>query len=97
MRGLNVKRGVESTLERVFNNTGRKFDTLRVSWTGSTAGVSTKRVSGLIDAHVVFPGVDETSEVPSSVFNDLIGCFLIRVILHHQTLILCWGFNRATL
>ena len=73
MRGINVKRGVESTLERVFNNTGRKFDTLRVSWTGSTAGVNTKRVSGLIDAHVVFPGIDETSEVPSSVFNDLIG------------------------
>ncbi len=39
MLGINVKRGVESTLERVFNNTGRRFDTLSFLWTGKTAGV----------------------------------------------------------
>lgn len=73
MQGINVKRGVESTLERVFNNTGRRFDTLEFSWTGRTAGVCSKKVNGAINANVIFPNIDETVDVPKSVFNELIG------------------------
>lgn len=73
MQGINVKRGVESTLERVFNNTGRKFDTLEFAWTGRTAGVCSKKVNGAINANVIFPNIDETVDVPKSVFNELIG------------------------
>ena len=73
MLGINVKRGVESTLERVFNNTGRQFDKLSFVWTGKTAGVLTERYGGAIDAKVIFPNIDETKDVPNKVFTDLIG------------------------
>lgn len=73
MLGINVKRGVESTLERVFNNTGRQFDTLSFLWTGKTAGVVTERFGGAIEAKVIFPNIDETKDVPNKVFTDLIG------------------------
>ena len=73
MRGISVKRGVESTLERVFNNTGRRFDTLDFAWTGRTAGVCSKKNNGVITASVIFPNIDETADVPKSVFNELIG------------------------
>ena len=73
MLGINVKRGVESTLERVFNNTGRQFDTLSFLWTGKTAGVATQRHGGAIEAKVIFPNIDETKDVPNNVFTDLIG------------------------
>ena len=73
MKGINVKRGVESTLERVFNNTGRKFDTLRFSWSGATAGVCTTRLGEAINANIVFPGIDESKDIPMSLFNELIG------------------------
>lgn len=73
MQGIYVKRGVESTLERVFNNTGRKFDTLEFAWTGRTAGVCSKKVNGTITASVIFPNIDETVDVPKAVFNELIG------------------------
>jgi hypothetical protein len=73
VKGINVKRGVESTLERVFNNTGRKFDTLRFSWSGTTAGVCTTRLGEAINANIVFPGIDESKDIPMSLFNELIG------------------------
>jgi hypothetical protein len=73
MQGIYVKRGVESTLERVFNNTGRKFDTLEFAWTGRTAGVCSKKINGVITASVIFPNIDETVDVPKAVFNELIG------------------------
>ena len=73
MRGINVKRGVESTLERVFNNTGRRFDKLGFSWTGSTAGVNIVNNGSGVEAKIVFPGIDETKEIPMAVFNELIG------------------------
>lgn len=73
MRGIHVKRGVETTLERVFNNTGRRFEKLSFSWSGSTAGVCINRSSIGLDASVIFPGIDETADVPKSFFNELIG------------------------
>ena len=73
MQGIYVKRGVESTLERVFNNTGRQFDTLEFAWTGRTAGVCSKKINGVITASVIFPNIDETVDVPKAVFNELIG------------------------
>lgn len=73
MQGIQVKRGVESTLERVFKNTGRKFDRLSFSWTGSTAAVAVTRTGGAVDARVIFPSIDETKDIPKTVFNNLIG------------------------
>jgi hypothetical protein len=69
MLALDAKRGVEATLERVFKNTGGRFNTLKITWTGRTAGVVHK--GG--DVSVMFPGIDETKEVDKGLFNQLIG------------------------
>ena len=43
MLGLNVKRGVSTTLERVFTAAGYEFGNLEVLWSGSTAGIIFER------------------------------------------------------
>lgn len=73
MKGYNVKRGVESTLERVYKNTGREFDQLTFSWSGTTAGVCKSGHGNFISANVIFPNIDESADVPNSLFHELIG------------------------
>jgi hypothetical protein len=73
MLAINAKRGVESTVERVFNSTGNAFSKLQVLWTGSTAGIMFKRNSVGVDAKIVFPAIDEGAEMKRSTFNNLIG------------------------
>lgn len=73
MLAINAKRGVESTVERVFNSTGNAFSRLQVLWTGSTAGIIFKRNAHGVDAKVVFPAIDEGAEMKRSTFNNLIG------------------------
>jgi len=73
MLAINAKRGVESTVERVFNSTGNAFSRLQVLWTGSTAGIMFKRSSIGVDAKIVFPAIDEGAEMKRSTFNNLIG------------------------
>ena len=69
MLGLNAKRGIATTLERVFNNTGRTFGKLEILWTGKTAGIC---FDG-INAKVIFPAIDEKSQISISKFNNMIG------------------------
>ena len=73
MLGIEIKRGVEATLERVFHATGNHFDKLTVVWNGKTAGVSAKKVGKCVDANVIFPSIDETKAVDKKLFNKLIG------------------------
>jgi hypothetical protein len=73
MLAINAKRGVESTVERVFNSTGNAFSKLQVLWTGSTAGIMFKRSSTGVDAKIIFPAIDEGAEMKRSTFNNLIG------------------------
>jgi len=73
MLAINAKRGVESTVERVFNSTGNAFSKLQVLWTGSTAGIMFKRGSVGVDAKIIFPAIDEGAEMKRSTFNNLIG------------------------
>ena len=73
MLAINAKRGVESTVERVFSSTGNKFSQLQVLWTGSTAGIIFKRNGAVVDAKIVFPAIDEGKEMKRSTFNNLIG------------------------
>jgi hypothetical protein len=73
MLAINAKRGVESTVERVFNSTGNAFSKLQVLWTGKTAGILFKRSSIGVDAKIVFPAIDEGAEMKRSTFNNLIG------------------------
>jgi hypothetical protein len=73
MLGVNVKRGVATTLERVFNASGNQFDKLEVLWTGRTAGIIFERGISYCNAKVIFPSIDETSQIPEHTFNNLIG------------------------
>lgn len=73
MLGVDVKRGVEATLERVFQNTGRHFDTLNVRWSGKTTGIVFKNKYGNVHADIVFPAIDETKDIDRDRFNQLIG------------------------
>jgi hypothetical protein len=73
MLGIHVKRGVESTLERVFANSGERMGKLSVAWTGKTAGIIFERMGNILTAKVIFPAIDEVSEIPRSRFNNMIG------------------------
>jgi hypothetical protein len=73
MLAINAKRGVESTVERVFNSTGNAFSSLQVLWTGTTAGIIFKRSSYGVDAKIIFPSLNEGAEMKRSTFNNLIG------------------------
>jgi hypothetical protein len=73
MLAINAKRGVESTVERVFNSTGNAFSKLQVLWTGSTAGIIFRRSSYGLDAKIIFPSIDEGAQMKRSTFNNLIG------------------------
>lgn len=73
MLGIDVKRGVASTLERVFNASGQHFDKLEILWSGRTAGIIHKRSPFGVNAKVLFPTLDETKVVPKETFNNLIG------------------------
>ena len=77
MLGLHVKRGVESTLERVFKSSNNKFGKLDVHWNGTTAGINFSRNfnadSSVVDATVIFPNIDENANVDNGTFTNLIG------------------------
>ena len=73
MLGIDVKRGVASTLERVFNASGNRFDKLEVLWSGKTAGIIHSKFGNALRAKVLFPTLDETKVVPKETFNNLIG------------------------
>lgn len=73
MLGLNVKRGVSTTLERVFTAAGYEFGKLEVLWSGSTAGIIFERNDYKCDAKLIFPSIDELANIPQETFNNLIG------------------------
>jgi hypothetical protein len=57
----------------VFNASGNQFDKLEVLWTGRTAGIIFERGLTNCNAKVIFPSIDETSQIPEHTFNNLIG------------------------
>lgn len=72
MLALHAKRGVESTLERVFQSSGNKLDHLVFMWTGQTAGVSKDGRKTI----VLMPSIDETADVSRDAYNNYIGYVL---------------------
>lgn len=74
MLGIHAKRGIATTLERVFKSTGSTFNKLDILWTGKTAGIIFNRYGeGVLDAKLIFPAIDETVEISNSKFNNMIG------------------------
>jgi hypothetical protein len=64
---------VESTVERVFNNAGNRFDRLEFVWSGTTAGIIFERDRDHVSAKILFPAINEASDIPRAKFNNLIG------------------------
>ena len=73
MLGIDVKRGVAATLERVFHASGNRFGKLEVLWSGKTAGIIHRKFGEVLNAKVLFPALDETKAVSKDTFNNLIG------------------------
>jgi len=73
MLGIHAKRGIATTLERVFNSTGNMFSKLDILWTGKTAGIIFTNYGTSVDAKLIFPAIDETKDISSSKFNNMIG------------------------
>jgi hypothetical protein len=73
--GTQVKRGVASTLERVFQASGQNIDKLEVLWSGKTAGIVFKRVNrtALSSVKVIFPSIDDMATISRKVFNNTLG------------------------
>jgi hypothetical protein len=73
MLGLDIKRGVEATCERVFISSGNRFENLTVLWGGKTACINyTKDRLGAVVATIVLPAIDESKMIPQSVFNNMV-------------------------
>jgi hypothetical protein len=74
MQGHQVKRGVVTTLERVFKASGQEIANLNVMFSGNTAGIIFERNSSktLRDVKLIFPSIDDSAEIPLQTFNDFI-------------------------
>lgn len=69
MLGINVKRGVETTFERVYASSGNRFKAINVKWQGTTAGINYhNNVCSLI-----FPAISDVAEISAGKFNQLVG------------------------
>ena len=82
MLGMDVKRGVTATCERVFTASGNRFEDLKVLWGGKTACINySKDVLGAVRATIVLPNIDESKPVPQTQFNNAIG-FVLHELGH---------------
>ena len=82
MRGMDVKRGIAATMERVVAAAGSRFASLDVVWYGTTAGINFKHTLDGIKAKVIFPAIDEVAEIDRATFNNLIGFALHEGLGH---------------
>jgi len=82
MLGMDVKRGVTATCERVFTASGNRFENLKVLWGGKTACINYSKDSlGAVRATIVLPNIDESKPVPQTQFNNAIG-FVLHELGH---------------
>lgn len=73
MLAVLAKRGVESSVERVFKAFGGRLDELSFQWVGNTAGVIHEQTFGGMKVTVRFPALIDTADVSNSRFQDLVG------------------------
>jgi hypothetical protein len=77
MLGSDFKRGVATTLERVFHASKWKFDALRIQWCGTGAAIQfTDWGSNHLSATFMFPNVDDNAVMPTKALPKFIGMAL---------------------
>ena len=82
MLGMDVKRGITATCERVFIASGNRFENLKVLWGGKTACINySKDREGAVTATIVLPNIDESVHIPQTQFNNSIG-FVLHELGH---------------
>jgi hypothetical protein len=82
MLGFKLKRGVEASVERIFNSTGRRFDQLSFGWSGKTAAVMfDTNLNGGTTAKIIFPNIDDNLDIPEATHHDLVG-FAVHELGH---------------
>jgi len=66
MLGSEFKRGVVTTLERVFKSSNYAFDVLEFQWYGTGASIQFTQYPGtrILDATFRFPNVDDNGQIP---------------------------------
>lgn len=82
MNGIDVKRGVSATMERVVAAAGDRFESLDVVWYGNSAGIKFEKTYSGIDAKVFFPAIDDQAQIDRATFNNLIGYALHEGLGH---------------
>jgi hypothetical protein len=70
MLGLNAKRGIEATFEKVILAAGLPPRFIKVRWGGNGAGVINDTYQGTI---LILPGIGDTAEINKGQFSNLVG------------------------
>jgi hypothetical protein len=76
MLGSEFKRGVATTLERVFHASKWKFDQLRIQWCGKGAAIQFQQYGNCVNATFMFPNVDDNASMPTKALPKFIGMVL---------------------
>ena len=77
MLGSDFKRGVATTLERVFNASKYTFDALEIQWCGKGAGVKFQDWgNNHVSATFMFPNVDDNAAMPTKALPKFVGMVL---------------------
>jgi len=69
MLGINVKRGIETTFERVYASSGNRFKSVEVRWQGTTAGINYR--NGVCS--LIFPAISDVADISAVKFSQLVG------------------------
>ena len=72
MKGIEAKRAVSSTLERVWQASGRRPADMTIIFAGKVAAVEYKTVRSRLVVKINMPAIDEAGEIDMTLFNHLI-------------------------
>jgi hypothetical protein len=77
MLGSDFKRGVSTTLERVFNASDWTFSELTIQWCGKGASISFSEIGPrVLLARFMFPNIDDNAVIPKKTLPKFIGMAL---------------------
>jgi hypothetical protein len=73
MKGIETKRAVSTTLEKVWQASGRQPVDLTIIFAGKTAILTREQKRGRDIIKINMPAIDETGDIDNSLFSNLIG------------------------
>lgn len=73
MKGIETKRAVTTTLEKIWQASGRQPADMTIIFAGKTAVLTRERKRGRDIIKINMPAIDETGDIDNSLFSNLIG------------------------